>query len=207
MKSYGRRDFLRALGIGAAAVAIAPEVLAKKVYPAGGRIEFEIADHLTPGPVEFPWEFYGDNDFPPCRFGVPADPVEHLLIETEEPPEGYSFAARGFRILVNENCMLVDLQKFLDGWTVRVKSGPVVMCNFPASWAMGTGIAGPSQSLPFWPEIPIPPNCPLQISTFGKPFPLTGQLLVAAYICGVGYKSANVNSISLKLTPEAKHVG
>jgi hypothetical protein len=66
VKSYGRRDFLKALGIGAAAVAVAPEVLAECVYPAGSRIAVELDSSR---PVEFPWALYGENDFPPCRFG------------------------------------------------------------------------------------------------------------------------------------------
>lgn len=211
MKSYGRRDFLRALGVGAAAAVVAPQVLAEKVYPAGSKIAVEIENNpiagWAGGDVWFPWEFYGDYDFPPCHFGSP-ETATHVLVQTEEPPEGYVFFAENLSVVVREDCKLEDLQTFVETWLVSLKSGHMLLFEGPVyTFFARVGSLGHHWGLGRGPRIPVPPGLPLEIAVHGKPFRLSGQLLVAASIGGVAYESTNVNPISLKLTPEAKHAG
>jgi hypothetical protein len=186
---YARRDFLKALGIGAAAAVVAPEILAADPFiPAGGRIAVQI-----PSPEYFPWAFYGENDFPPCRFGCPADPVEHDLIDVEEPPEGFQFIAHGMKVGINDNVALTDLERFLETWKIRVYSGSMMLIEAHARHLMtGWGVLGSGLSeLPFWPSVGLDGRT-LRVSAFGKPFRLQGkQLLLFASIYGIGCKAEN----------------
>jgi hypothetical protein len=200
MKSYGRRDFLTAIGMGAAAAVVAPELFAQKVYPAGTRIQVEIESNSIV-PRSFPWEFDGECDFPAYPVRLPEGPVTHELLSVEDAPEGFTVAIRSLYIMVNNNSRLEDLKRLLESWTVSLRSDRwMVFDRVPLAQMMDL------HPFPILPEILVGTER-LTLSIQGKPFPLTGQLLVGASINGVAYESANVNSKFLKLTPEAKHVG
>jgi hypothetical protein len=211
MKSYGRRDFLKAIGMGAAAAVVAPELFAQKVYPAGTRIQVEIESNSIV-PRSFPWEFDGKCDFPAYPVCLPEGPVTHELLSVEDAPEGYTVAIRGLYIMFNNNSQPEDLKRLLESWTVSLRSDRwMVFDRVPlAQMLTSSGIGGLKpwmdwHSFPILPEILVGTER-LTLSVQGKPFPLTGQLRLAASISGVAYESANVNSKFLKLTPEAKHV-
>jgi hypothetical protein len=178
LKQYGRRDFLRALGIGAAALAVAPELAAKSealFYPPES---LEVEDVA---PLSFPWEFYGETEL-----NNEAARFEHanlIAVATSEPPEGFTFAARGVYVGLREDVKLDDMKRFLDSWRIAFHSGHVELFDLPVfSFISGSAI-------PLFPEIGIPAGQPLQLSIHGKPFPLTGPpIVLGAMIRGVGIK-------------------
>jgi hypothetical protein len=186
MTQYGRRDFLLALGAGAAAVSIA-KALPKQdpIIPAGGRINASDSSN-----VEFPWEFSGHVELPAAQTGM--GHADLIALQISEPPDGYRVFARGMRIAIREDARLKDIKTFLDSWTMSFRLGDITLFGGPVWLVMfPIGIRSDPRNpryLPSPEQIPLPIDRPSQLALHGKPFPLNGPFVIEAAIYGVGVK-------------------
>jgi hypothetical protein len=184
MKTYGRRDFLKMLGVGAGI--LGGSAVAEPLLKVGQKLAVDLK--TSSGPVYFPWQFDGESEL--AAYVSECDHAILTALQTGAPPDGYRFLIRGLSMWFGEDCMVEDARRFVESFSLRITSGSFDLLAPTGAMMTGgiCGISGGAVMNPIYPEIGLKQDQPLQINFEGKPFPLTGPMKVFTSVYGVGYQ-------------------